>query len=52
MLERLRAENEAENARLLAEHGTLNCPTCGGSGHIGDVVASLRERLKPTGGQS
>lgn len=33
----LQAENDAENERLMALHGTLNCPTCGGSGHIGDV---------------
>lgn len=43
MLDRLRAENEAENERLLAEHGTLDCPACGGSGHIGDVVQGTAE---------
>ena len=37
-IEGIRKENEAENERLEREHGTLNCPACGGSGHIGDVT--------------
>ena len=37
-IESIQRENEAENARLLAEHGSLDCPACGGSGHIGDYV--------------
>ena len=37
-IERGRREAEEENARLIAEHGTLNCPACGGSGHIGDAI--------------
>ena len=51
MLDRLRAENEAENERLLAEHGTLNCPACGGSGHIGDVSEFPAPAHSPTGQQ-
>ena len=35
----VRRESEAENARLRAEHGSLDCPTCGGSGHVGDALA-------------
>lgn len=33
----IRRESEEENARLIAEHGSLNCPACGGSGHVGDT---------------
>lgn len=39
-IEQGRREAEEENARLIAEHGTLNCPACGGSGHVGDAAAS------------
>ena len=30
-------EADIEDARLLAKHGTLDCPACGGSGHVGDT---------------
>lgn len=33
-------ESAEENDRLLKEHGTLDCPACGGSGHIGDALSS------------
>lgn len=39
-------EAAAENERLEAEYGSLNCPTCGGSGHIGDALA------RPTAAQA
>lgn len=35
----IRRESDDENARLVAEHGSLDCPACGGSGHIGDALA-------------
>ena len=39
MIEQTRRGSEEANSRLIAEHGTLNCPACGGSGYVGDVVA-------------
>lgn len=40
VIEQGRREADEENARLIAEHGTLNCPACGGSGHLGDALAA------------
>jgi hypothetical protein len=42
-IEKLKREAEEENAKLEAEHGSLNCPACGGSGHVGDFV-DIKER--------
>lgn len=39
-IDQIRADSAAENDRLLAKYGYLNCPTCGGSGHVGDFEAS------------
>ena len=36
-IETIRKEGEAEHDRCIREYGTLDCPACGGSGHIGDV---------------
>ena len=38
-IETIRKEGEAEHDRCIREYGTLDCPACGGSGHIGDVKA-------------
>jgi len=48
MLESMAKANAAENARLIEEHGTLNCPACCGSGHIGDNLARLSAAPAPT----
>ena len=37
-IETIRKEGEEEHDRCMKEYGTLNCPACGGSGHIGDVT--------------
>ena len=37
-IEEIRKEGEDENDRCMREYGTLDCPACGGSGHIGDVA--------------
>lgn len=42
--------SKEEDARLLKLYGTLNCPTCGGSGHVGDAYFARelpREPDKP-----
>lgn len=36
-IEQIRKEGEEEDKRLIALHGSLHCPACGGSGHVGDV---------------
>ena len=36
-------------AQHLADADHLNCPSCGGSGHVGDVVAAKPEQPKPAG---
>ena len=33
-------EGEAERERCMRDYGTLNCPACGGSGHIADAMAA------------
>lgn len=40
VIHKLRADADAENDRLMAMYGSLNCPICGGSGHIGDAESS------------
>jgi hypothetical protein len=41
-VESIRKEGEEEDKRLIALHGSLDCPACGGSGHVGDTnLASL-----------
>lgn len=40
------ADAEHENERLIAEHGSLNCPACGGSGHVGDVAEGDSARIR------
>jgi hypothetical protein len=40
-IEEIRQEGEEERVRMLALHGSLDCPACGGSGHVGDVEASV-----------
>lgn len=37
MIDKIRRDSERDNDRLITMHGSLNCPTCGGSGHIGDA---------------
>lgn len=46
-IEELRKEGEAENARLEQMFGSLNCPACGGSGHVGDTAAALSTHPQP-----
>lgn len=46
-IEQIVRENDAENRCLMEEHGTLDCPACGGSGHIGDVAAPSAEPVAP-----
>ena len=44
-IDEMAREGEAENARLIAEHGSLDCPACGGSGHVGDVAEPSDEAI-------
>ena len=44
-IETIRKEGEEEHDRCMREYGTLDCPACGGSGHIGDVV--LEQQRSP-----
>ena len=45
-IDEMAREGEAENARLIAEHGSLDCPACGGSGHVGDVAEPSDEAIE------
>ena len=40
VIEQIREEGERENDECMEKFGTLDCPHCGGSGHIGDVQAA------------
>lgn len=39
-LKEAREESEAEREQCMRDYGTLDCPACGGSGHIADAKAS------------
>lgn len=41
VIEQIREEGEREHDECMAKFGTLNCPHCGGSGHIGDVQSAV-----------
>lgn len=41
VMRRVEKDAEAETARMLAEHGTLSCSACGGSGHVADALAPV-----------
>lgn len=43
----VRRRNEESNACLEALFGTLNCPTCGGSGHVEDAIARMGREAQP-----
>jgi hypothetical protein len=38
-IEEARKEGEAEREQCMRDYGTLDCPACGGSGHIADTKA-------------
>jgi len=40
VIEQIREEGEREHDECMEKFGTLDCPHCGGSGHIGDVQAA------------
>lgn len=42
------AEGAAEADRCMRDYGTLDCPSCGGSGHIGDVAAATTQPQQST----
>ena len=41
VIEQIREEGEREHDECMEKFGTLDCPHCGGSGHIGDVQAAV-----------
>lgn len=42
-------EGAAEREQCMQDYGTLNCPACGGSGHIADAVATKSVAIKKLG---
>lgn len=39
VMDQVAEEGEKERERCMRDYGTLNCPSCGGSGHIADAMA-------------
>lgn len=47
VIDQIAAEGEAEREQCMRDYGTLNCPACGGSGHIADAMAAQPVRPDP-----
>ena len=50
VIETIRQEGEDEHRECMEKYGTLDCPHCGGSGHIADVHPAVTAKSDVKGG--